>query len=712
MAHQSQGVAIPAGGVHGASHEVLGRLAVGGMAELYLARTTHDNGSQEVVVLKRILPHLAEDPEFVRMFRDEAFLAATLDHRHIVRVHDIGQDGEDYFFTMEYVHGENVRTIIKAAQKIDVTLPLEHVVQIGIGVCEGLHYAHEQLDEDGSPLKIVHRDVSPTNILVSYDGEVKIVDFGIAKAAAATHVTQAGMLKGKASYMSPEQCRAQPVDRRSDVFAIGILLYEMTTLTRLFRGDNELAVLHQILTGTIEPPSTRIDDYSAPLERIVLKALAEKPDDRYPTADAMREDLEKFAREQGLSPSIDSLGEYLRDLCGEKPLPWDEDEEEVPLALESADVSSTGTGATSMGNFEDEEDTQVNRRAPDLRTLIPGAPSAWTEGKDAPQQAAADGTAAKSEAGADSTDPPTNRRQAGAVPPAQTAPVPRRTEPRTPRVPPAPKLGQPAVGAATRPSPGRWSPPVEGATTPMKRPAAARKPLPPGPASRTGQTELPPQMNRPAPARPFTARSGRTLPGASGGLGGPLPPRSGRTLPSGTPAINARRPGVGTARAAAAQPGTQLPAPPGRNNPTGAPDRTVALGAGSRPVPAGARPGSTPPGAAASPPNARGPVPEAERTMPLLADQMRAAAMAGRAQTPPGRSPPPSAGATPAPASGAPPRSNSWTLPSRGAPQAPAATPASASGPIPAAGPTPASGPTPAAARREDVDEGARTLAM
>ncbi|MCA9711427.1 MAG: serine/threonine protein kinase, partial [Myxococcales bacterium] len=346
------------------------------MAELYLARTTHGDGRTDVVVLKRILPHLAEDPEFVRMFRDEAFLAATLDHPNIVRVHDIGQDGDDYFFTMEYVHGENVRTIIKAAQQHETTLPLQHVVEMTRGVCEGLHYAHERTDEQGNPLRIVHRDVSPTNILVSFDGLVKIVDFGIAKAAAATHVTQAGMLKGKASYMSPEQCRAQPVDRRSDVFAIGILLYEMTTLTRLFRGDNELAVLHQILTGNIEAPSTRVDQYDPELERIVMRALAEKPDDRYPTALAMLEDLRGFARLRGLSSSTDALGGFLRELCGERPHPWDDAEAE---GLEAVDRSATGTGMpTSLGNFEDEEDTQVNRRAPQLRTLVPGAPSEWT----------------------------------------------------------------------------------------------------------------------------------------------------------------------------------------------------------------------------------------------------------------------------------------------------------------------------------------------
>ncbi len=675
---------IPAGGVHGASHEVLGRLAVGGMAELYLARTTHDDGRHEIVVLKRILPHLAEDPEFVRMFRDEAFLAATLDHPHIVRVHDIGQDGEDYFFTMEYVHGENVRTIIKAAQKIEVTLPLEHVVQIAMGVCEGLHYAHEQLDEDGTPLKIVHRDVSPTNILVAFDGKVKIVDFGIAKAAAATHVTQAGMLKGKASYMSPEQCRAQPVDRRSDVFAIGILIYEMTTLTRLFRGDNELAVLHQILTGTVEAPSTRVDDYSAPLERIVLKALSQKPEDRYPTAAAMGEDLRAFAKEQGLSPNPEDLGEYLRDLCGEKPHPWSEEEPDEAIGLDVADESGTGTGATSMGNFEDEEDTQVNRRAPDLRTLIPGAPSGWTPPVGAVEPATPDD---------DGEDPtgPTDRRPllgGGPVPPAQAPPTPRPAA-RTPRVPPAPRIGGRA-GQAIKPLP-RPTPAagvdsgLEHATTPMKKPAAARRPLPrPLPASaRTGETQMPSSANRPAPPRPFTPRSGRTLPGAGGGLASPLPARSGRTVP-------------GNARAASVTaPAGQSPLPPGVKKVVGgSADQTMAVGAGSMPVPRPAmpRPGSGATGASPPGPNPPAPSPEPERTMPLSAAQMRAAAMAGRAGQPPRQAAPTPAAPTPV----AEQRSNSWSLPPAGQPPAGGARPQLS---VPAL-------------VAEDVDEGARTVAL
>lgn len=619
---------IPAGGMHGASHEVLGRLAVGGMAELYLARTTHDDGSREVVVLKRILPHLAEDPEFVRMFRDEAFLAATLDHPNIVHVHDIGQDGEDYFFTMEYVHGENVRSIIKAAQKVETELPLHHVLQIAFGVCQGLHYAHEQKDEDGSPLRIVHRDVSPTNIIVSTDGEVKIVDFGIAKAAAATHVTQAGMLKGKASYMSPEQCRAQPVDRRSDVFAIGILLFEMTTLTRLFRGDNELAVLHQILTGTVETPSSRVEGpYDPELERIIMKALQSQPDDRYPTAAAMEQDLRRLAQTRGLSPSSEALGEFLRDLCGDKPYPWsEEDDEEGPLAMDGVDVSSTGM-PTSTGNFEDEEDTQVNRRAANLRTLVPGGASGWSEEPEAPVD------------DPDSTGP-TNRRLA---PVAASAPPRPGAATVGARVEPAPRPGarKPASARGPARAPGRTT------ATPIGGPRA--KPAPAGPAARvnrlkatspelarTGGTAAPERPDGSSAPKPFRPRSGRTLSGAGGGLAGPLPPRSGRTVPG-----NARSPVAGGRPSSAPGSRSPTPGPTPSPRPGSAPsqaDRTMALSPREAeelarlgksaspppPKPAGASerswPGgqpSTPPAATPSAPPVRRDVDEGARTIAL-----------------------------------------------------------------------------------------------
>lgn len=307
--------------VSGTSYEVLGRLATGGMAELFLARARAGGDTPSpVVVLKRILPHLAADPEFVRMFRDEAHLALALQHHNIVRAMAIGA-AED-FFTMEYVHGETLRAVLDAAQSRGENIPLPQVLSIALGISAGLHHTHQQTDGEGRPLHIVHRDVSPSNVIVGYDGAVKLVDFGVAKAAAGTHVTQAGTLKGKLSYMSPEQCRAEHVDHRSDVFALGILLYEATTLTRLFIGDNEVAVLNQVISNSIEPPSSRRRGYPPALERIVLRALRADPDDRYESAEALRLELVKFGRHLGLRPSQDGLARYVRGLFGDKPLPW------------------------------------------------------------------------------------------------------------------------------------------------------------------------------------------------------------------------------------------------------------------------------------------------------------------------------------------------------------------------------------------------------
>lgn len=311
----------PLADTSGSRYEVLGRLATGGMAELFLARAqARGDEPTSVVVLKRILPHLARDPEFVRMFRDEAHLALALRHRNIVRALAIGEH-ED-FFTMEYLHGETLRAIFEAAQTRGENIPLPHILSIALGISAGLHHTHQQTDGDGQPLHIVHRDVSPSNVIVGYDGAVKLVDFGVAKAVAGTHVTRAGTLKGKLSYMSPEQCRADRVDHRSDVFALGILLYEATTLTRLFAGDSEVAVLHKVISDSIEPPSSRRRGYPPALERIVLRALRTDPNERYESAEALRAELAGFAEHMGVRPSQDALARYVRGLFGDKPLPW------------------------------------------------------------------------------------------------------------------------------------------------------------------------------------------------------------------------------------------------------------------------------------------------------------------------------------------------------------------------------------------------------
>ena len=216
-------------------YQLLKKLATGGMAQIYLARQLGPEGFEKLLVVKRILPHLAENEEFITMFLDEARIAARLNHPNVVQIFDLGAQDDSFFIAMEFIHGEDVRRVWKHADKVGKPIPLPLICRIIIEACAGLDYAHKKLDASGRPLNIVHRDISPQNILVAFEGGVKIVDFGIAKAADQATVTKSGVLKGKYSYMSPEQAAGQPIDCRTDIFALGVVLYELLTGTRLFK---------------------------------------------------------------------------------------------------------------------------------------------------------------------------------------------------------------------------------------------------------------------------------------------------------------------------------------------------------------------------------------------------------------------------------------------------------------------------------------------
>lgn len=291
------------------------------MGEVYLAAAGGPAGFSKLTVIKRILPHFANDPEFVKMFVKEARLAAALDHPNIVRVYDFGEAGGSFFYAMEYLHGDSLAGLLPKLAQADRRLPLVHALTIGLGVSAGLHFAHELRGPDGAPLELVHRDVSPANVFLTGAGEVKLLDFGIAKVMSSTGVTRDGVRKGKVPYMSPEQCIGAPLDRRSDVFALGILLYEMTTLTRLFRADNEFATMNMITAGELPPPSQRVADYPPALEAVVLKALSREREHRHATALELHEDLEHVADELGLRPSPLALGRFVHELVGKEDAP-------------------------------------------------------------------------------------------------------------------------------------------------------------------------------------------------------------------------------------------------------------------------------------------------------------------------------------------------------------------------------------------------------
>lgn len=326
-------------------YELIRRLARGGMAELFLARATGLEGFQKVCAIKRILPHLAGDADFVEMFLAEARLSATLEHPNIVQVFDFGKAGNDYFFAMPYVHGRDLLALLRQCQREGVRLPLAQALTIAIGITAGLHYTHEQVGYDGEPLGIVHRDISPANVLVTFNGHIKVADFGIAKAAAQTSVTKIGVRKGKAAYMSPEQVRGDDLDRRSDVFSVGIVLWEMITMRRLFRGDNDLAVMHRIVSSTAPPPSAADGDITEPLDAIVNRCLCPSVEQRYATTQALQQDLERFAAEHGLILGAGPLSEFLKRVFGDQEPPW-----ASSLALGAPALSSNEyVGAAASG---------------------------------------------------------------------------------------------------------------------------------------------------------------------------------------------------------------------------------------------------------------------------------------------------------------------------------------------------------------------------
>ena len=299
-------------------YELLSRLGVGGMAELFIARTTAQHGFEKLVALKRILASHADDDQFIQMLLAEARLAATLHHPNIAQVYDVGEVDGTYFFTMEYVFGQDLRKIVRAIQGRGIWLAPELILQVIIGTASGLHYAHEKEGSDGELLGLVHRDVSPSNILVSHDGGVKLVDFGIARISAMQSNTAAGALKGKVPYMSPEQCRGDPLDRRSDIFSLGIMLWELTTRRRLFAGENDVAIAGKICNVDAPRPSTLVADYPPELEAIVLKALARDRNARYSTAQELQLDLEEYARDQRLLLSSARLAAFMGDLFADQ----------------------------------------------------------------------------------------------------------------------------------------------------------------------------------------------------------------------------------------------------------------------------------------------------------------------------------------------------------------------------------------------------------
>jgi len=301
-------------------YEIVRRIALGGMAELYLAQQAGFAGSGRLVAIKRILPHLAEDVGFVKMFLNEARVSAGLDHSNIAHIIDFGAIDDQPFMVLEYVHGRSVLDILRTAEG-DGGVPLACAVTIACQVADALHYAHGRTDSTGQPLGLVHRDVSPSNILVSFNGEVKLVDFGIAKATTGGEATTGGLVKGKLPYMAPEQARGEPVDRRTDIFALGVVLYELTVGERCFAAPGDFALLNRVVSAKYDKPSVVVPGFSPQLEAIIGRALQADPADRYPDALTFQRELLDFARDEQLPLSKIELANCMRALYGDETYP-------------------------------------------------------------------------------------------------------------------------------------------------------------------------------------------------------------------------------------------------------------------------------------------------------------------------------------------------------------------------------------------------------
>ena len=291
-------------------YHVVGHLATGGMAEILLAKVFGPGGFEQAVVLKRILPHLARQEAFAGMFLDEAMIVARIRHPNVVRVQELGKEGDELFLVMEYLEGESLHGLMRRLASRDRRLDYGLCAHVIAEACAGLHAAHEMHDVDGNPQNLVHRDVSPQNVFVTYGGEVKLLDFGVAKAADRITRTEAGQVKGKYAYMSPEQVNGDAIDRRADLFGLGAVLYELSTERRLFQRATEMLTMQAVTERPIRLPSDVVDGYPKSLEAVVMRALERDPRKRYATAAEMRLDLLAVQRELDgtLAPDAELAG--------------------------------------------------------------------------------------------------------------------------------------------------------------------------------------------------------------------------------------------------------------------------------------------------------------------------------------------------------------------------------------------------------------------
>ncbi|MEO8878578.1 MAG: serine/threonine-protein kinase, partial [Polyangiaceae bacterium] len=299
-------------------YRVVDEIGIGGMASVHLGRMDGPGGFQKWVAIKRIHPHLVEDDSFVQMFLDEARVAARISHPNVATVFELGKHDDSYWIAMEYLHGEPLRELMRRTEEIASVMPPEIACRIIADAAEGLHAAHELTGKNGERLNLVHRDVTPHNLFVSYDGTTKVVDFGIAKFASRMSQTRAGTLKGKLAYMSPEQVHGEQIDRRTDIFALGVVLWELTTGQRLFRMESDLDTLAKVQECNVPRPSTLVRGYPIDLEKIVMKALSKNRGERFKTAREFSRALQGLLMRRGLFIASDEVAGYVQSIFQER----------------------------------------------------------------------------------------------------------------------------------------------------------------------------------------------------------------------------------------------------------------------------------------------------------------------------------------------------------------------------------------------------------
>ncbi|MRG92632.1 serine/threonine protein kinase [Polyangium spumosum] len=344
-------------------YRVVDEIGVGGMASVHLARMDGPGGFQKWVAIKRIHPHLVEDDQFVDMFLDEARIAAGINHANVAQVFDLGKDDNTYWIAMEYLHGEPLREVMRRAEEKRMLISADLAARICADAAEGLHAAHELRGKNGQLLGLVHRDVTPHNLFVTYDGYTKVVDFGIAKVADRLASTRAGTLKGKLAYMSPEQVRGADVDRTTDIFALGVVLWELTTNQRLFRMDTDLDTLEKVQACNVPLPSTIVRGYPQGLEAVVMKALAKNKKDRYQTAREFSRALQVYLNQSGAFVGPEEVAQFVRHVFTDRIA-----KREAHLAW-AAEVTSTVNvdqlraqgGLSDDSLLEDEDDDRRGR---------------------------------------------------------------------------------------------------------------------------------------------------------------------------------------------------------------------------------------------------------------------------------------------------------------------------------------------------------------